>query len=68
MCKVCSMVVWGFVQGLNAHKACFCRIVQGVQAIARDVRAYACVCVRACTHVYTYEYKTLHTLHILNFL
>lgn len=50
MCKVCSMFVRGFVQGLNAPKACICWIVQGVQAIARDVRAYTCVCV----HVHTY--------------
>lgn len=68
MCKVCSMVVRGFVQGLNVPKACFCWIVQGVQAIARDVRACVCVCVRARAHVYTYEYTTLHTLHNLNFL
>lgn len=68
MCKVCVMVVRGFVQGLNASMACVCGLVQGVQAIARDVRAYACVCVCARTHVHTYECKTLHTLHNVIFL
>lgn len=63
MCKVCSMIVRGFVQGLNAPKACFCWIVQGVQAIARDVRACACVCTCTYTRIYVRMRNTAHLAH-----